>query len=107
MLIADDPVRDAVWRMVTETGCHLELARALKRRFHWGGTDRAAVSHLSMMLSPRHAHHFPPGGLLDAIRESGLDYVTPLLLRVRLRKRVRRAVMAKVEPRARRREGCA
>jgi len=93
-MLERDPIRDAVWRAVTETGTHQEVALALKRRFGWRLSDRAAVARLSMMLSPRDPHQFPADALLDVVAITGRDEVTPMLLRAGMR----RAGMARVRP---------
>jgi hypothetical protein len=82
----DDPIRDAVWRAITETGTHREVAAAIKRRFRWRLSDRAAVARLSMMLSPRDPHQLPADALLDVVRITGRDEITALLLRAGMRK---------------------
>lgn len=82
----EDPIRDAVWRAITETGTHQEVAAALKRRFHWSLSDRAAVARLSMMLSPRDPHQLPADALIDVVRITGRDEITALLLRAGMRR---------------------
>jgi hypothetical protein len=91
-MLERDPIREAVWRAVTETGTHQEVALALKRRYRWRLSDRAAVARLSMMLSPRDPHQFPADALLDVVKITGRDEVTPMLLRAGMR----RAPMARV-----------
>ena len=95
-----DEIRAAVWRAISETGTHQEVAAALRQRFGWRLTDRASVARLSMMLNPRDPHQLPADALPDVIRITGRDEITGILLRAGLR----RAPLRKVEPVARRRE---
>src|SRR5574337_747132 len=91
---ANDPIREAVWRAISETGTHQEVAAALKRRYGWRLSDRAAVARLSMMLSPRDPHQLPADALLDVVAITGRDEITPLILRAGMRRgmaRVRHA----------------
>lgn len=89
-----DEIRSAVWRAITETCSHEEVALALKRRFGWRCSDRSAVARLSQMLSPRDPHALPADALVDVIEITGRDEITAILLRAGLRRRpvaVRRA----------------
>lgn len=93
----DDPIRSAVWRAITETATHQEVAAAVKRRYGWRCTDRQAVARLSQMLSPRDPHQLPADALVDVVRITGRDEITGILLRAGMR----RAPMARVRPGAR------
>lgn len=85
----DDAIREVVWRAITETGTHREVAAAMKRRFGWGCSERQAVARLSQMLSPRDPHQLPADVLVDVVRITGRDEITPLLLRAGLRRMAR------------------
>ena len=82
-----DEIRAAVWRAITETGTHQEVAAALKRRFGWRCSDRSAVARLSLMLNPRDPHALPADALVDVISITGRDEITAILLRAGMRRR--------------------
>ena len=86
---SESGIRAALQRMVWESGAFEALALRLKRKHGWTWSDGAAKARLSQMLSPRDPHVFDADDLPEAIEETGLDYVTPLLLRAGMRRRRR------------------
>ncbi len=80
-----DDVRHALWAMVAEAGATRELALAVKARRGWRLSDHAAVSRVSQWLSPSDDHEYPASEIVTAIRVTGRDYVSPILLREGLR----------------------
>lgn len=81
-----DQVRQAVWDMLTQSGAHHDFGIAVKALFGWEISDAASVSRVSQWLNPRNPHQLPAAVLPLAIRVTGLDYVSPILLRAGLRR---------------------
>jgi hypothetical protein len=86
----NDPLRNAAWRVVSESGKHQEVARALKARLGWNCTDKAASGRLSQMLNGRDKHHLPADALLDIVRITRRDEFSSLIQLELIRRRRRK-----------------
>lgn len=89
-----DDMRHALWAMVSETGTTRALALAIKARRGWRLSDHAAVSRVSQWLSPSDDHEYPASEIVTAIRVTGRDYVSPILLREAMRTEIEREAQA-------------
>ena len=74
----------ALRRMIVETGRMGLVAERLRQDLGWTCTHESALSRVSQMLNPQDPHRFPAEMLPAVIEETGVDYVTPLLLRVKI-----------------------
>lgn len=84
-----DAIRKAAWEMVVETGCHAEVALAMKKASGMGCSDRTAVSILSKQLAPRSRRPLP-AYVAEIIVEKAVawgahDRVTPLFVEASMR----------------------
>jgi len=81
-----DEITRAAYRMLIESGAHQEFAEWCRREFRWRGSLRNAVSRVSQWTNPRNPHRLPGDAIPGLIATTGLDLITPILLRVRLRR---------------------
>ncbi len=54
-----DPVRDACWRAITDTGATGLIAAHCRKAFGWSMSQRAAEAKISQWLNPRDPHQLP------------------------------------------------
>ena len=85
-------MREAVARIIAETGSHQLVAAHLRQMLGWGCTQRTASARLSQMLSPSDRHQPPADLVLLVVKLTGRDPFTELLFAAKAEHRA----MAKV-----------